>query len=94
MMAEAYLNPTCPVPLDADELREAVLTLLLRRSPTPLVKLVGNKAYVAGVTDLWELMQSPTFMRQLGYGALEVVSLHLCPELKGMFAALEPVRGL
>lgn len=83
-----------PKPIDEDELREAVLDLLLKRSPTPLVRLVGNKAYSAGVTDLWELMQSETFVKQLGYGVLEVLTLHLFPEMKSMFTNMEPARGL
>jgi len=63
--------------------------LLLRRAPTALVRLVGKGPYTEGVSDLYEMMQSPTFMRQLGYGVLEIGALHLCPELKEMFHNLE-----
>lgn len=81
-------------PLDEEEVSEAVLHLLLHRSPTPLVRLVGRGAYVNGVTDLWEMMQSPTLVRQLGYGVLEILSVHLFPEMKGMFGAMEaPAMG-
>ena len=34
-----------PAPLDADEIREAVEQLMLRRAPTALVRLIGKNAY-------------------------------------------------
>lgn len=78
-----------PVPLDEDELREAVGELLFSRAPMALVRLVGKGPYTEGVQDLFEMMQSATFMRQLGYGLLEIAALHVCPELKGLFQQLE-----
>ena len=89
MQPELYLEPSSPPPLDTEELREAVWGLLMRRAPTALVRLVGRTPYNEGAQDLFELMQSPTFMRQLGYGLLEIGVLHLCPELKDLFQGLE-----
>jgi sorting nexin-13 len=50
------------------------------------------------MADLFEMMQSRTFMQQLGYGLLKIVLVHLFPELKLLFrkierVALEPTGG-
>jgi Sorting nexin C terminal/PX domain len=89
MQPENYLTPAGTPPLDEEEVREAVWELLLRKAPSPLLRLVGKTAYTEGVQDLYEMIQSPTFMKQLGYGLLEISALHLCPELKGLFQNLE-----
>jgi sorting nexin-13 len=89
MQADKYLTPAGPSPLDEEEVREAVWELLLRKAPGPLLRLVGKTPYNEGVQDLYEMIQSPTFMKQLGYGLLEIAALHLCPELKGLFQNLE-----
>ena len=83
-----------PPPLDAEEVKEAVGELLLRRAPVALVRLVGRSPYNEGIHDLYEMLQSPIFVRQLGYGLLEIIGLHLCPELKGLFQRLEHRTGL
>ena len=87
--AEGYLDPTGPAPLDEEEVRSAVQQLLLSRAPTALLRLVGRGPYTEGVEDLYEMMQSPAFMKQLGYGLLEIATLHLCPELKSLFRRLD-----
>lgn len=74
---------------DGDKIREAVRDLLFKKPPFPLVSLVGRNTYNEGVQDLFEMLQSPIFMRQLGYGALEILVLHLCPEMKELFQDLE-----
>ena len=89
MVPEKYLDPVGPPPLDEEEVREAVWGALMKKAPATLVRLLGRTPYNEGVQDLYEMMQSPTFMRQLGYGVLELVSIHLCPELKGLFHDLE-----
>jgi hypothetical protein len=89
MQADKYLTPAGPAPLDEEEVREAVWELLLKKAPSPLLRLVGKTPYTEGVQDLFEMIQSPTFMKQLGYGLLEIAALHLCPELKGLFQKLE-----
>ena len=35
------------------------------------------------------MMQSPTFVLQLGYGILEILVVNLFPELKALFRGLE-----
>jgi len=89
MQADKYLTPAGPPPLDEEEVREAVWRLLLKKAPSPLLRLVGRTPYNEGVEDLYEMIQSPTFMKQLGYGLLEIATLHLCPELKGLFNNLD-----
>jgi hypothetical protein len=81
-------------PLDEEEVREAVGELLLRRPPAALVRLVGRTAYADGAQDVFEMMQSGAFMRQLGYGLLEIAALHLCPEMRGLFNQLEHGMGM
>ena len=39
--------------------------------------------------DLFEMLQSPTFDMQLGYGLLEIGVIALFPELKPLFLQLE-----
>lgn len=39
--------------------------------------------------DLFEMLQSPTFSSQLGYGVLEIALVHLLPELKPLFRTLQ-----
>ena len=86
---EEFLKATGPSPLDEEEVRSAVQELLLSQAPTPLLRLIGRNPYNEGVQDLYEMMQSPSFIKQLGYGILEIVTLHLCPDLKDLFRQLE-----
>ena len=39
--------------------------------------------------DLFEMLQSPAFCAQLGYGVLEVAVAYLFPELKPLFRHLQ-----
>ncbi len=39
--------------------------------------------------DLFGLLQSTTFVQQLGYGLLEVAIVHMFPELKPLFRKME-----
>lgn len=39
--------------------------------------------------DVFRMLQSPTFVLQLGYGLLEILVVHLLPELKPLFRSLE-----
>ena len=43
----------------------------------------------SGVQDLFDLLQSPTFVLQLGYGILEILAVSAFPELKPLFRQLE-----
>lgn len=52
----------------------------------------------SGMADLFEMLQSRTFMQQFGYGLLKIVLVNLFPELKLLFrkierGALEPSSG-
>ncbi|RMZ54561.1 hypothetical protein APUTEX25_002136, partial [Auxenochlorella protothecoides] len=70
--------------------REAVAQLLLTCAPATLVGLVGKSAYTSsGMEDVIEMMQSETLILQLGYGALEILAVHLMPELKPLFLSLK-----
>lgn len=42
-----------------------------------------------GMQDLFDLIQSPTFVQQLGYGLLKIVLLNLLPELRPLFRSIE-----
>lgn len=39
--------------------------------------------------DVFDMLQSDTFVRQLGYGVLEIAAVHLFPELKPLFRSLQ-----
>ena len=41
------------------------------------------------MADLFEMLQSRTFMQQLGYGLLKIGLLNLFPELKLLFRRIE-----
>lgn len=43
----------------------------------------------SGVQDLFDMIQSPTFVLQLGYGVLEILVVNTFPELKTLFRGLE-----
>ena len=42
-----------------------------------------------GIHDLFDMMQSRTFVLQLGYGLLKIVLLNLLPELRPLFRSIE-----
>jgi sorting nexin-13 len=43
----------------------------------------------SGMQDLFDMLQSPTFCSQVGYGVLEIAVVHLFPELKSLFRTLQ-----
>lgn len=43
----------------------------------------------SGVQDVFDMLQSPTFVMQLGYGILEILVVNTFPELKTLFRGLE-----
>ena len=43
----------------------------------------------SGVQDVFDMMQSPTFVMQLGYGVLEILTVNVFPEMKTIFRSLE-----
>ena len=46
-----------------------------------------------GMADLFEMMQSTTFMHQLGYGVLEIGVVNMFHELKPLFRQFENAAG-
>jgi sorting nexin-13 len=43
----------------------------------------------SGVQDIFDMLQSPTFVLQLGYGILEICCVNLFPEMKALFRQME-----
>ena len=43
----------------------------------------------SGVQDVFDMMQSSTFVMQLGYGILEILCVNVFPEMKSIFRGLE-----
>ena len=43
----------------------------------------------SGVQDVFDMMQSSTFVMQLGYGILEILCVNIFPEMKSIFRGLE-----
>ncbi|CAL8462775.1 g2308 [Coccomyxa elongata] len=89
MTAENFMEPHGEPPIDEDEIREAVWELLFARAPPALVRVVGKQVYHSGMADLFEMLQSRTFMQQLGYGLLKIGLVNLFPELKLLFRRIE-----
>lgn len=58
-------------------------------SPLACCPACGPPSLCSGVRDLYDMLQSPTFCHQLGYGVLEVCIVHLVPELKALFRTLQ-----
>jgi hypothetical protein len=56
---------------------------------TELVNLNVNFCARSGMADLFEMLQSRTFMQQLGYGLLKIGLINLFPELKLLFRKIE-----
>jgi sorting nexin-13 len=64
--------------------------ILFNRAPPALVRIVGRSRYTGAVKDIYHILQSPTFMAQLGHGMVEILVMHLMPELKPL---LEDIRS-
>eukprot|EP00873_Tetraselmis_striata_P010052 jgi/Tetstr1/430316/TSEL_020141.t1 len=70
----------------ADKLKD----IIFNQAPPSLVRIVGRSRYSSAAKDIYHILQSPTFMTQLGHGVLEILLLHLMPELKPL---LEDIRS-
>ena len=64
-----------------------MLTLLHQRTCLFMTDQVC--AVCSGMTDLFEMLQSRTFVQQFGYGLLKVLLVNLFPELKLLFKKIE-----
>lgn len=42
-----------------------------------------------GMQDLYDMVQSQTFVHQLGYGIMRIVLVNLIPELRPLFHSIE-----
>eukprot|EP00210_Caulerpa_lentillifera_P002905 g2773.t1 len=73
---------------DAKEVAEQLRVRLFRRAPAALVRLVGQNSYRNAMKDVYDMIQLKTFVRQIGYGVLEIGLLALFPELKELFAKI------
>jgi len=49
----------------------------------------GMSLLRSGVQDVFDMMQSSTFVMQLGYGILEILCVNVFPEMKSVFRGLE-----
>lgn len=76
------------VPPDAEEKADLLRIRLFRHAPAALVRLVGRNSYMGSMKDVYDMLQLQTFVRQIGYGVLEIVLLALFPELKDLFAKI------
>ena len=46
---------------------------------------VPMQVYQSGMRDLYDMMQSATFMQHIGYGALKILLTNIFPELRHKF---------
>ncbi|CAM8977284.1 unnamed protein product [Rhodiola kirilowii] len=67
-----------------EETRRAneVRKMLLERAPTTLVSLIGQKQYKRCAKDIYYFSQSTICVKQLAYGALELLIISVFPELR------------
>uniref|UniRef100_A0A7N0T3S2 Uncharacterized protein n=1 Tax=Kalanchoe fedtschenkoi TaxID=63787 RepID=A0A7N0T3S2_KALFE len=67
-----------------EETRRAneVKKMLLERAPTTLVSLIGQKQYKRCAKDIYYFSQSTICVKQLAYGALELLIISVFPELR------------
>lgn len=87
--AEHYTDVDSPPPLDEEEIQEAVYSLLINKAPPVLVRLIGRDCYKHGVDDLFEMIQSRTFIYQLGYGIIKIFVVNVFAELRPLFRQME-----
>lgn len=87
MTRERYLEPLLGHK-DADELAGKVYARFLEHPPPALTRIVGKQCYSSGMQDVYDMLQLPTFMTQMGYGVLEIVVLALFPELRDVFVRI------
>jgi len=87
LRSDSYLGEK-GVEADGPEVAENLRSRLFRHAPAALVSLVGRTNYMAAMKDVYDMLQLPTFVLQIGYGVLEIVLLSLFPELKDLFVKI------
>jgi len=83
-----YLEANEEEEVDAKEVADKLRVRLFRRAPAALVRLVGRNNYMKAMKEVYDMIQLKTFIRQIGYGVLEIGLLALFPELKDLFAKI------
>jgi len=76
--------------LEDAEMANRLKDILLNRAKPSLVRIVGRTRYFNAVNDIYNILQSPTYMMQLAHGILEIIFIHLMPELKPL---LDDIRS-
>lgn len=79
--ADTWLSLPPPA-ADAEALAEAVKYEIMHAAPAALVHILGRQCYEKGVSDVYDVLQSETFLVQTGYSILECILTSLCPEMK------------
>eukprot|EP01025_Chloroclados_australasicus_P048611 TRINITY_DN5514_c0_g1_i1.p1 TRINITY_DN5514_c0_g1~~TRINITY_DN5514_c0_g1_i1.p1 ORF type:complete len:947 (-),score=87.85 TRINITY_DN5514_c0_g1_i1:589-3429(-) len=67
---------------EANRLALLVKEVISTKVPERLVTVIGRQAVTSGLKDLYQLMQSETFMSQVAYCALDRLAGELFPELE------------
>eukprot|EP00803_Ostreobium_quekettii_P004985 evm.model.scf_463.2 EVM.evm.TU.scf_463.2 scf_463:20967-31329(+) len=84
---DKYLEPLLRPP-DEEEMAERLRHRLITQANPVFTRLLGKSTYLKGIQDLYDMLQLPTFMTQLGYGVVEIVVLALYPELEDLFGRI------
>ena len=90
-MAGRFLEPYQREP-DEKEVAEKVRELLLQQQGS-LAKLVGPATYAKGVGEVYEMLQSQTFVHQVGFHILEITVLAMFPEAAATLMAFKDSVG-
>jgi hypothetical protein len=77
----------------AEEARAVCAALLQRSGSVAVERLVGRDVYRRGTLELYTLLQSPLFLRQIGHNLLEALLAAACPELCGALLAARDARA-
>ncbi len=80
MQEDRFLEPASRLP-DEQENSRKLLERLLAHCPAAATALIGARQYAKSVTELHAMLQSSTFMLQIGYGVLEAVLESVTPEM-------------
>ncbi|CAG9467049.1 unnamed protein product [Pedinophyceae sp. YPF-701] len=78
-------------PLDSDEmiaLQREVSRRVAMQTPEAMVLLLGEAACQQGLRDVFSMMQSEAFVKQLALGCLELSVTYLFPELRTLVSEL------
>jgi sorting nexin-13 len=83
LSAERYLEPAPLLPEEAHHAEGVRRRMLSLPVPGPLLALLGRGAWFRCLHELYDLLQCPTAVLQLGHAVLEAALLALFPELEG-----------